>query len=366
MMRSLRYTIDSYNRFVLEPIVAMNHTYEVFVHTYKLRHAYSNVRNFESPVWINETDWKMLKPNYIYVEEQDQFDNDVNYPIYQTKGDPWTNYYVSFKNHMRALNSLHHVTMALDSLCLSRQHASPKGTKCFDAVVFVRPDVDFLNSLPVHLLHEISPNLLYLPDFHRSCRRGEYNDRMAMGGLTAALTYGKRLQYALTYAQRHKLHAEGLTYDYLQEFKELEIVEIPFRFRRIRSSGATHGRDQEEVHAPYILQRNAYMCTHPYSFFAWVMSVGRTFYILLSQVYDTVITWTGSCKPNRYMTPNDVYLLDPNHCAHVEHDSLSLSQAHRKVECESKHMHMCMHDHDYASCSVLLVPHSCRYSLYSS
>eukprot|EP01031_Cornospumella_fuschlensis_P024691 gene24691-29834_t len=359
LMRSIRFTIDSYRQYVLAPVSAMNHTYEVIVHTYKLQHAYSNARNLETSVWINETDWRLLRPNYVHVEQQEEFDVNVNYPLYQSKGDYWDNNYLCFKNHMRALNSLHHVTLVVQSLCQSRQRRSPTAAKCFDAIIFLRPDVEFLHPLPVHLLNGIGSNRLYVPDFHRSCRQGEYNDRMAMGGLSAALTYGKKLQRALSYSQKHIMHAEGYTYDYLHGYKELEVIEIPFRFRRMRSTGAEHFRDKQEVYAPYLLQPIPYLCSHPYSFYAWAMSVGRTFYILLSQVYYTVNAWRGSCMPNQYMTPNDVYLLESNHCSQASHSSSEL-QVSRNVSCKHKHAHMCIKN---TGCSVLAVPHNCRYSL---
>ena len=61
-----------------------------------------------------------------------------------------------------------------------------------DAAVFVRPDMQIVNELPVFLVRRFSASTIFVPDFHRSCEGGELNDRMAMGNLPAALAYGQR------------------------------------------------------------------------------------------------------------------------------------------------------------------------------
>jgi hypothetical protein len=212
LMRAVRFTVRSFHTFVLKSALKYGHTYDIFVHTYSFSGAYGSLRNRESNVQLNFTDWRLLEPNYIFIEDQDAFDARINSALYQKMGDPWHNDFFSFRNHMRALNSLHHVTMAVESMSARR---------IYDGVIFVRPDVQFLSPLPIYLLQSpqygsAAQNTLFIPDFHRSCRGAEYNDRMAMGHLSAALRYGKKLQTAFAYAQRHLLHAEKFTYAHLQ------------------------------------------------------------------------------------------------------------------------------------------------------
>lgn len=257
LMRAARFTVHSFHTYVVKSVINYGHTYDIFVHTYSFAGEYGSMRNHEANVQLNFSDWKLFKPNYIYVEDQDAFDQRINYRMYQSQGDPWHNGFYSFKNHMRALNSLHHVTKAVESMATHR---------AYDGIIFVRPDVQFLNPLPIFLLsHYLSraqppqeQRLLFLPDFHRSCDGGEYNDRMAMGSLSAGLQYGKKLQTALAYSQGHLLHAERFTFHHLQHpipsnsthlrhADGMKIYEIPFRFRRVRSNGEIHFRDWEAV-----------------------------------------------------------------------------------------------------------------------
>jgi hypothetical protein len=290
IVRSLHITLESIHQHCLEPITNAGHTYEIFMHTYTFTGAYSNLRNDEMGVQLNFTEWKMLNPDHIFVQDQDLFDANTNYSQYKDQGDPWHNDYNSFVNHIRALNSLHYLATEVEKVSSYTQ---------VDGIVFLRPDVTYLNELPYYLL-EFLPNTLFMPDFHRSCRGGEYNDRFAMGDLRSGLAYGKRFEAALEYSKTNQLHSEKFTYAYLKS-ENVTVKEIPFRFRRTRANGQYHVRDGiDSLMAPGYQQEVPVYTTH---------FVLRLVYTIVEYATENKIyVWNHDddenlfCKPNPHIT----------------------------------------------------------------
>lgn len=285
IVRSLRYTINSLKQHCLDPITNGGHTYEIYMHTYRFSGTYTGVRSREIGVQLNFSEWNLISPDHVYVEDQDLFDQHVNYTQYETLGDPWNNNFTSMKNHIRALNSLHHLASWVEK---ESQY------KDIDGVVYLRPDATYLNELPYYLLEHF-PRTLFLPDFHRSCQGGEYNDRMAMGDLKSAVTYGKRFEHALDYAQRKPLHSESYTYDYLNE-RNVSVREIPFRFKRMRANGEHHVRDEIAIVSP----RNQ----KPQQEYTTGMALRLVYTVLEEVTNHKVYIWNHDDHENLYCKPH--------------------------------------------------------------
>lgn len=261
LLRSLKHCIQSIQKHCLQPITDAGHTFDVYIHTYNFSGNYSSARNQEKVTALNFSEWMLLNPYYINIENQDKFDAKTNYSKYVTKGDPWHNGLHSLKNHIRALHSLNELAThleheqsnheALNSRTGKDKLKKVDHFKKYDGIVFLRPDVMYVNDIPIELLVD-SPQTLFVPDFHRSCNyhntKGQYNDRFAMGDFNSAIIYAKRLQYALNYSLSHVLLSECFVYDYLNlphHVSSFTVIEIPFRFQRVRVNGNVHLRDRQ-------------------------------------------------------------------------------------------------------------------------
>lgn len=321
ILRSLHHTITSIEEYCIKPISLAGHTYEIFIHTYSFAGSYHNSRNNEEDIQLNFSEWKMLRPDYIIIDDQDEFDKNINYSQYERMGDPWRNNYNSFINHIRALNSLNTLSNMIESRInnlspnnridysnnnshsnlRSLQHnnngkiALEQENSHFDGIIFLRPDLTYLNELPYYLL-QFMPNTLFVADFHRSCRGGEYNDRMAMGDVRSALIYGHKFQAALEYSYSKPLHSEKFTHDYLLS-RGVKVKEIPFRFKRTRSNGEFHDRDRDAIPAPGM--------EPPQSSTYDTSLLLRTIYSLLEFItYNKVYIWNHDDDENLYCTPH--------------------------------------------------------------
>jgi hypothetical protein len=387
LLRSLQFTIDNIHEQILLPLNSYGHTYDIYIHTYQFRGTYNSTRNNEANVVVNTSNWQLLHPQYIYIEDQDAFDQNINYELYESKGDPWHNQFGSFKNHMRALNSLYHVTKVLEAVT-SSNNPDVKPLLEYDAVIFARPDVHFLNPLPVQLLSTLplrettgyEKPVLFLSDFHRSCNGKELNDRFAMGSLSAALIYGKKLEKAYEYSMRHPLHAEKFTHDHLTKsslptssLDHIKLIEIPFRFRRVRTNGDFHHRDYEiiapEQQQHYQQQGLAYTGKDQRTW--WCL---RWFYSLLELItFGQVYVWNHddngnlNCDPHHKLTLSHLQKLKLLYPPLLSNGTgrefgQSQSQSQRQhVSAVTIHCEVVPQSHVYGSgVSIFQVPQHCR------
>ncbi len=162
----------------------------------------------------------LLEADRTNIEDQDSVDKTLNFDAYSSAGDPWSNGFITHKNHIRALYSLKQVTQLFAT-----------STKTYDRVIYVRPDVRFLTPLNMTWFN-CRENEILLPDFH--CH--PVNDRFAICHSQAAKIYGLRFNAALKYSKIHKLHAEEFLSHTLL-FNRLLVKKIPMHFCRVRATG---------------------------------------------------------------------------------------------------------------------------------
>jgi hypothetical protein len=113
-------------------------------------------------------------------------------------GDIYGDAYGSLKNLVHQLHSLREVTLQME------RHAP-------DVVVFARPDLQYHDALPRHVLTACQRHArrVYLPPWQWW---SGYNDRLAVCGSSSFKAYGRRVELALDYcrAEGRRLHAERL------------------------------------------------------------------------------------------------------------------------------------------------------------
>jgi hypothetical protein len=166
------------------------------------------------------------------VEDQDLADLSMGFQAYKTFADPWHSNYETFDNHIRSLYSLNKVTQL---------YKEKKGD--YDYVIYLRPDVLFLNKLDLRWLQSISDKTLLAPDYHLDL---PMNDRFCIAKPDTAVFYGSRYKLALDYSLKKSLHSEWFLYEILKK-NQIRVIDIPLRFRRVRATGKTI---DDGTHAP--------------------------------------------------------------------------------------------------------------------
>lgn len=117
---------------------------------------------------------------------------------FKSYGDVWKDGFKSLGNLLHQLNSLYEVSSLVESY-------EP------DVVIFLRPDLLYLDALPEFVLPAVSANshAAYIPNWQWW---NGLNDRFSICGRDVYLAYGKRIESALRFCgeQRRGLHAERL------------------------------------------------------------------------------------------------------------------------------------------------------------
>lgn len=233
--RSTSWTIDSIKSCIFQPLEESGIQFDVYIHTYVLYRPYTNPRAEEFSLQLRNTDWKLLgvkEGNYM-TENQDRVDLDLQLLKYRSQGNPWPEdkgSFITLDNHVRALWSLNQVTSLWKNSEIK-----------YDAIVYLRPDVQYIRPISIDWINKIQPDTIYIPNFHihTGC-----NDRFAIGSPSVMEIYGRRFHGALQYSKHMKLHSEQYLAYTLQN-TNIRIEYIPFRFKRVRANGEICEADKQ-------------------------------------------------------------------------------------------------------------------------
>jgi len=243
--RSLNRTIDSLKKFIVKPLQKANVDFDIFFHTYSLETIdsfWARERSALVEGAINEYQQlsKLGKIRRWEATEQTLFDHETNYSFF-TKTQ---NIYPlgTMKNMIRSLNSLKRVTdlwlleeearggaflrkeiTNLTTKLEKQQKMNGKEKRGFyDAIVYLRPDLEFLSPLNVSLLFSIGNRDLYTPIW--STYHG-LNDRFAAGAPKAVLSFGHRLHHLQFFASLgNEVHSERFLAWAVQEHAQVKPV----------------------------------------------------------------------------------------------------------------------------------------------
>jgi hypothetical protein len=204
LTRSLRYTIDSIRSNILDELNLAGVSYTVYLHTHNVTH-FHNPRSRELNATIDTSLYRLLHPDEAIVEAPMDWNLPSNKQLLATllqNGDPWneTGGHFSLKNVVGQLTSLQRLTSLWTA-----------SAQRYDAVIYLRSDVFFFNSLNVSQVLEAAkaPNsqpVIWTPRYDHF---GSVNDRFAFGNTAAMQIYGNRIQHATDFVKEHTLHAES-------------------------------------------------------------------------------------------------------------------------------------------------------------
>jgi len=228
--RSLKYTITSINEKIFDILKKHNIEYDIFLHTYHVTD-YKNIRTKEliNDNYIDNEEYKLLNPNYVQIDDQNNIKKLINLPLYRTKQDPWDTNYNSVDNFLLGQFSKFVLTRMIGRTQIN-----------YDYILFMRPDCLYLDDFSIKFFKLINNNSIVIPNFH--CF-GPYNmnDRFAITNMKTYKIYGEVFTQLFNISKKQPLHSETILGQIIKQNK-IHLIRVKFNFSRVRFDGKVHDK----------------------------------------------------------------------------------------------------------------------------
>jgi len=229
LTRSLKNTFPNLQEKILNHLKKNKIEYKIFLHTYYFEGNLTDRRTGERNVTLDFEEYKLLNPDYIKIDNQDEIKKEINLKKY-----------LRFR-YCYVQKTSENLICALYSQFKATEMMENCGEK-FDYVWFLRPDVIFRVVLPLQWLKWINQNRFLVPNFDH-CKG--INDRMAILTPTLASIYGKRFlkleEYGLL-LRGQKLSSERFIAWIMRNYKKKY---INYYFKRLRANNLFHELDDK-------------------------------------------------------------------------------------------------------------------------
>lgn len=229
LTRCLNKTLPNLQQKILNHLKNNKIEYKIFLHTYYFEGNYVNPRAGETNIKLDFEEYKLLKPDYFVVDNQDDIKKKIN-----------INKLLRFR-YSYIQKTSENLICALYSQMKATELMENCGEK-FDYVWFLRPDVIFRDMLPLHWLKWINDKRFLVPVFGRY---GGINDRMAILKPNLASIYGKRFlkleEYGISLRGK-KISSEKFLKWLMIRYR---LKHINYLFKRLRANGLFNDLDNK-------------------------------------------------------------------------------------------------------------------------
>ena len=221
--RSLKYTKESIQEKIFNIFKKNNIDYDIFLHTYILDN-YENIRTQEKCNNMDNEEYKLLKPTYLQVDDQNEIKSKINIENYRTYPDPWNTKYNSVDNFILAQYSKFQIVKMIQ-----------KTHNIYDYVIYLRPDVYYIDEFNIKFFDLVTDAAIAIPNFHLHPLM-KFNDRFAICNKNNYSNYGNIFEHLLILSKKYCLHSETILAKYLLSFG-INYKYINFKFARVRCDG---------------------------------------------------------------------------------------------------------------------------------
>jgi hypothetical protein len=226
--RSIEHTIDSIQKNIFNVLTESNIDFDIFVHNMYVNNITAN-RSDEINLPINNDLCKLLTVNANTFKEtkQSKFDKQFNWKL--CRNSTKSTEYNTFQNAIREIYSVKMVTSLWNKI--------GNNTKKYDLILYIRPDLLYVNKLDIDILLKNihNDNVIFSPSWHK--HKG-LNDRIYMGSEKVMNIIGNRIDdiEEIIKDNHDKYHAE-ICMKYIVDKHKFQVVEINLKGKRVRANG---------------------------------------------------------------------------------------------------------------------------------
>ena len=221
LTRSLKYTLPDIEKNIFQVLKDNNINYDIYLHTYNLKEL--NLKRSGENNNLDTDEWKLLKPNYYQIDNQEDFDKSYDYEFIKKYGDYWKTDFQNTFNLIRQFNSLNQLKKLIK--------------KKYDYYLILRPDLLYIDKLDINLINKYldNKNIIITPGWEKW--RG-LNDRFCFCSEDVMKIYTSRLDNVRKYLRDTKKSLHSETYlKYIIEKNNIKNINTNMRAKRIRSNG---------------------------------------------------------------------------------------------------------------------------------
>jgi len=221
MNRSAVHTHESIRDKIYQPLIDSSIPYDTYGHFNHVDHVI-NSRTGEHHDKLSLESYKLLLIDALKIDDQEKLYKQLKVDNYRSHPDPWKTNYESVNFFIFSLFSLLEVTNMMSN-----------SGKNYSHVIFLRPDVKYIDQLPVSVLTQIKTGQCAIPDFTPI----NTNDRFSICSQEDAIILGNRFNELLNYSKKNLVHAESFL-DFILYKNKIKVKPLKnFLFQRIRANG---------------------------------------------------------------------------------------------------------------------------------
>lgn len=223
LTRSLKYTIDSIKKNILQPLDDENIEYKIFVHSFSFNSIYNNPRAEERNITLDFDEYILLHPDFVEIEDQDKVKQEIDLHKYRSQPDPWESNYTCLDNFLCAMYSKRQLGIMVNHSNID-----------FDYIVYLRPDLHYLTPFDVRFFSITTKFNVCTPNFHLFPK---LNDRFCILDACNLDKYCGMFNYMYEYSRLYPLHSERFQYYIMTQQFKWSVRYIPIQFNRVRANG---------------------------------------------------------------------------------------------------------------------------------